>query len=400
MTAETLNLSAGSAGQIHDRVDERQRVDWADWTLLGAFIAFLIGVGAFHEAWFDEAQAWLIGRDATPWEIVSRYARYEGSPPLWHLLLWAVQRFGLPYRAIWLVSATAAAFGGALVLFCSPLPRWVRWGTVFAYYPAYQYGVVARSYALDAALIPALAALYATRTDRPVLYALLIGLLANCNTHSFLLAAVLGVELVWTAARTGGWRRGKMQGALLLAATLATFAAWAAWPPPDINFATHKLSLSSSIRALVLATEPFMDRLDVWALGPPTPLSSLGAVVLVPVLMAPCIVLFWRAGVAWMFLAGTGVLVAFTAAKYGQPWHMGVVFLFWIFALWVSWGRGHHPVGAGLGYCGGRGPRGSRGLRARPLSRRADKPSPSVKRQNHGRRRWSEIVRRPAMDRS
>ena len=308
MTVESLSLLTKAEARGCVQAPAQRRAAWTDWAALGFFIAVVVGVGAFHEAWFDEAQAWLIARDSTPWEIVSRYARYEGSPPLWHLLLWAVQNLGLPYRAIWLVSATLAAIGAALVLLRSPFPSWVRWGAAFSYYPAYQYGVVARSYALDAALIPALAALYAKRLDRPLLFGLLIGLLANCNTHSFLLAGVLGADLAWAAIRSGGWRRAGVRGGLLLAGVLAAFAAWSTWPPGDVNFETHRLSITSFLRALTLATEPFVDRLDVWSLDPPNVWSRLGALVLTPILVVPCVVLFARARAGWLFLAGVGAL--------------------------------------------------------------------------------------------
>ena len=52
--------------------------------------AFLVvgGTGAiYHEMWRDEIQAWLLARDSTgPIDLLS-HMKYEGHPPLWHLLL-------------------------------------------------------------------------------------------------------------------------------------------------------------------------------------------------------------------------------------------------------------------------------------------------------------------------
>jgi hypothetical protein len=65
---------------------------------LSAFIfsAILAIVGPHHEPWFD-AQAWLIARDATLWDLLAHRVRYEGSPGLWHLLLWFLSRAGMPF---------------------------------------------------------------------------------------------------------------------------------------------------------------------------------------------------------------------------------------------------------------------------------------------------------------
>lgn len=33
-----------------------------------------------HEPWFDEAQSWLLARDANFFDLITKYLRYEGSP--------------------------------------------------------------------------------------------------------------------------------------------------------------------------------------------------------------------------------------------------------------------------------------------------------------------------------
>ena len=95
----SLGLKAGASG-LYDRAVLN--------TAFAVFVLSLLYVGFRHEAWFDEAQAWLIARDDTPWRILSQTARYEGTPPLWHLLLWAPAHLGYPYRGLWLISATLA----------------------------------------------------------------------------------------------------------------------------------------------------------------------------------------------------------------------------------------------------------------------------------------------------
>src|SRR5262249_189304 len=148
---------------------------------LAVFATLLIIVGPRHEPWFDEAQAWLIARDTSLWDMLAHRVRYEGTPGLWHLILWLATRAGLPFSGLWLISATLACIGAFLVLTRAPFPYWLRVGVVFSYFIAYQYAIVARSYALDVALIPALAAVFASRLQRPLLYGVLLGLAANAN---------------------------------------------------------------------------------------------------------------------------------------------------------------------------------------------------------------------------
>ena len=46
-------------------------------------VVVIIGL-YFHETWYDEAQAYLIARDASLHDIMFYLTHYEGHPPLWH----------------------------------------------------------------------------------------------------------------------------------------------------------------------------------------------------------------------------------------------------------------------------------------------------------------------------
>ena len=61
-------------------------------TVIAVFGAFI------HEPWFDEAQAYVVARDASLHDILFYLPHYEGHPPLWHLILKAALIFGLPYE--------------------------------------------------------------------------------------------------------------------------------------------------------------------------------------------------------------------------------------------------------------------------------------------------------------
>ena len=191
----------------------RGRAFVAQVLALAIYAAWVIGVGLHHEAWFDEMQAWLLARDNSFATLIGTYARYEGTPGLWHAILWVAARAGLPFGAIWVLSVSCAIVAAAVVLWRAPFPLPLRIGLLCTWYFGYQYSVVARGYCLDLMLLPVAASLFATRVQRPLGYGVVIGLLANINAFSFLAAGLLGLELLVRLAQA---RRLMLSGTIFL----------------------------------------------------------------------------------------------------------------------------------------------------------------------------------------
>src|SRR5215472_9725730 len=81
---ESENHPLGSASSSH----------WwriGDFAVLTLWIAVVGYTIQHHEKWADEAQAWLIARDLDLRTIWFHELRYEGSPGLWHTILWFAQ---------------------------------------------------------------------------------------------------------------------------------------------------------------------------------------------------------------------------------------------------------------------------------------------------------------------
>lgn len=312
---------------------------------LAVFVAMLAVVGPRHEPWFDESQAWLLGRDATLWDLLAHRVRYEGSPGLWHAILWLLSHAGMPFSYLWLVSAAFACGGAWVLLTRAPFPFWLRVGIVFSYFMAYQYAVVARSYALDLLLIPLAAATFAERLHRPVLYGLLLGLLANVNAHSFIIAAALSCEFLVALWRRGAWRQADVTGCAIYAAA-AIAAVLQALPPADAAFASAPEKSPEILRGVMMIAEAFVDRPDIWNSARPDGQSLLWGFAFSIALLIPSFLLFRRAGV--MSLAGAvfAGLLAFSILKFANAWHAGLLYLFWIFAIWIGWpSLGAFPTG-------------------------------------------------------
>ena len=309
-------------------------------TLVGAcawsvLLGLLLVGGRLHEPWFDEAQAWLIAQDSSPFQILTQVARYEGTPALWHLVLWGVQRLGLGYGGFYLVSAALALVGAWLVLFRSPFPPWMRVGVVFSYFFAYQYAVVARSYALDLALAPLLAWLFERRAERPLAYGVALGLLANTNAHSFVLAMPLGLDFAWTCARRGAGARGL--AAVLICGGLGVAAHLQAWPPHDPQFQSAGGVKPMAARPLVIFVEGLIERAATflpWGEGVRLFWSGVTMSLLV---LIPAAVLAAKAGRAFLASAMATALAVFYLVVYSNYWHSGMVFLTLLVILWISW---------------------------------------------------------------
>ena len=217
---------------------------WQNAAYAIAFIGFLslaTITGSHHEPWADEAQAWLIARDSTYWDIIVKYARYEGTPCLWHLILKTLILSGFRYQYLYLVSVFFSALGVFLFLFQSKFPAYLKITFPFTYFVLYQFTVVARSYCL---ILPALcfvAIIYEKRFLKPWLYSIALLLLSQICIYTLLIAGLLFVFYLKDLYKL---RKEEGQGALhkstlwslAMVALGFLLTALYVFPPSDLSF--------------------------------------------------------------------------------------------------------------------------------------------------------------------
>src|ERR1700758_2748549 len=108
-------MSTAAAEPAIMEQQERKTPDWwkrGDGAVLLAYACVTLWVMRYHEKWADEAQAWLIARDLDLRTIWFHELRYEGSPGLWHTILWIAQHiFHAPYGALGYIGMAGAAAG-------------------------------------------------------------------------------------------------------------------------------------------------------------------------------------------------------------------------------------------------------------------------------------------------
>jgi hypothetical protein len=279
-----------------------------------------------HEPWSDEAQSWLLGRDASlPW-LWGHLLHYEGTPGLWQTLVHALIRLGLSYSAYNFVSASLALAAVYLLLRYAPLPLFIRIALPFTYYLCYQYAVIARSYTLIAPLLFAVGAFYSQALRRMAWMTVLLSLLAAVSVHGLILSvciwATLYLPVHHSEPRASASERRNLAIATIAYCCVLIFLVASAWPAKDVAFAEHRgLSNLHLFPAVAKAglTGAFTGYL----------IASLAVIALsVPVL--------WRGGGWLFFLLATVAFCLFGTIVYTQLWHFGILYLAWLFAIWIS----------------------------------------------------------------
>ena len=135
-----------------------------------AFILLSLYLVPYHEHWADEVQAWLIAKEASFGDIITKIGHSEGHPVLWHLLLKSVflcfgSEINISYISIAVMSMTVM-----IIVFFYDIPLIYKLLLPFGYYFLYQYNIVARNYCLGYLALAILGVIYPKRFKSPYLY--------------------------------------------------------------------------------------------------------------------------------------------------------------------------------------------------------------------------------------
>lgn len=160
--------------------------------LLLVYIFALLCVVPLHELWRDETQAWCIARDLNLFDAYNM-ARVEGHPMLWYLILMPFAKLGCDVFVMQIISALLVFLAVFFLLFKSQFNNFIKTITIFSVGMLYYLPIVARNYALIPLFLFLLAHLYKTRKQHPILYAVLIILLANTHILMLGFACILSI---------------------------------------------------------------------------------------------------------------------------------------------------------------------------------------------------------------
>ncbi len=297
---------------------------WLDLGVFSGYVVALLVAVAHHEPWADEAQAWLVARDLPFWKMIFNEMHYEVSPGLWHALLWVAQHvFHAPYSAMNWIGAVLAAGGAALLIFCSPFPRPVRYLMSSSYYIAYQYAVIARPYVM-LLLFGGLAAIF-YRRRAPIPLATAIALLCGGSLHGAILAAAITLGAAWHVIVRHDWPVGPSRARYLIAGAIVGIGGMMvvviARPAPDTG--GEVLSLFSIAHFKTFTDLVSNTTAEPWVIG--------------ACLLLALTIFAIRSAEPIVFVAGVGGLFAFEWLVYALPHHLGAIVVAMVVCLWIAW---------------------------------------------------------------
>ncbi len=176
-----------------------------EWIVLIFFSISFVFISFFHEPWFDEAQAWMIAKDASIKELLFILPHYEGHPPLWHLILAIPAKLGVPFEiGLKTIGAMISVASASVLLFQSRLPRIVKVCVPFSYFFFYQYGIITRPYGLMMLILLIIGMNMSKRREHPWRIISLLGLLCLCSAYGIVLSGGIAVCLSYELIREKG----------------------------------------------------------------------------------------------------------------------------------------------------------------------------------------------------
>lgn len=325
-----------------------QRAGRFEWTVFGVFATLLALATMRHEMWRDELQAWLIARDSHSLLQLFHALHYEGHPALWYLLLYIPSHLSPNPASMQAINFAISAGLAWLLVSARMLPRPIRLSIVFSYFVFFQYGEIARSYALAVLLLFAAARCLTGEKQHRKLAIFLLAL--SLNTHVY--AAPVAVALAAWAFYFAKLKNLRGAGRLLRDREFLHAVAWlglsgmlaliTVWPAKDIVgpgavMPTIRQNLQDTVSTLWLV---FFPRL-------PGPLQIL----LRPLhasLEADCVLSLALLGIALLLLRGAAARIFFSACALmeiaamaftvGWPsvYHLGFIFAALIIACMLT----------------------------------------------------------------
>jgi len=333
--------------------------------VVSAYALFLAAGIARHELWRDEAQSWLIVRDAGSWRNLFHLLGYEGHPAVWYLLLRPLTYITHSPTAMQVLHGVIATTAAFVFVRFSPFTRAQKVLWCFGYYSLFEYGIISRNYSLGVLLLWTLCALWPRRRWAVIAMAIVLALLVNTNVFAALIAG--GFAVVWLGDTW--WRRSRDSTAadasstrlrwafaLSILSAASAFCLWTVYPAEDslIRPAVARGHDAGATRAFLKhAARCFA---DIWQSYVPIPDlmtrrfwntnvlhldTRMGLVTGVTLSVGLLIAAVWslrrsRAAVA-MYLVATTLLVTGIAALLPDAMrHVGHLALAFITCAWVA----------------------------------------------------------------
>lgn len=308
--------------------------------ILYAVLSLIITL--YHEAWRDEAQAWLIARDCPNLLSMFKLMGYEGTPALWHLILYPFAKLGLPFIAMKFIHYLLNLLVAILIIKKAPFEIEQKVLLVFGYYLFYEYNVIARSYILTVLFLYLIAWCHKKRFEKPYLYITLLFCLANSTLYGSMFFGVIACLYLFESITEKRLSTLKVTVFTLSSILISISVILQVLPPSDLspelrtwNFSQSSIyCLQQMGRYLNFAFIPMQPlRVSFW-----NSLAYRGAWWLgVIIYFASLWTIFMsKKKIALIYLVITSGFLSILIFKYpGWCRHCGLIFMAFIFCVWL-----------------------------------------------------------------
>ena len=171
------------------KVHYNKPILWVVFVLYLILCAYAI---VHHELWGDEIHSWNISKGSAGYFNLIANTRYEGHPPVWYSILWAISKLTHDPSHIQAAQFVIAGLVVFLVLFFAPYPMLVKILLPFGYFFLFEYGIFTRNYAIGVLLAFNICMILNWQFyGKTTCYYVLLFLLSNTHLLAIILAASL-----------------------------------------------------------------------------------------------------------------------------------------------------------------------------------------------------------------
>lgn len=313
-----------------------------------------------HEHWFDENVAYMIAKYTSVKDILFYVPHYEGHPPLWHLVLKALDCTGLSFETVMIVASTIfTAIAIWLLLMYSPFPKWIKLVLPFTYFLFYQYGIIVRPYCMMMVAFFLMAMTFTNRNKKP--WRFVLSMIFLCLTSAYGIIISGGICIAWVVEivkdAVATWKRSisdEMQGkskelfvkllrdgrvkALFTILVVAVLLMIEIMPYPDthaIHAVVEKRSFLSIINRLTynfFCVIPDTFCYDVFEkTGSQVVFAAIAGIIIIALIIKT----LRKRKLSLYFIIPYILFAMFGSVVYMMSHHTGVINLFFIFILWI-----------------------------------------------------------------
>jgi hypothetical protein len=307
--------------------------------LIFTYAVAVIFISSYHEVWKDEVGVFSIIQNHPNFLDALDELKQYGHPFLWYGILWLFYQLIHAPIALQAAHITIAVLAVLVFILMSPLTLIEKILFLLGYFPLYEYAVISRNYGVSMLLLFVVAALYAFRFQRMVLYCVAVFFLAQTHVLSWILALFLSVFLALESTLNPNSSQEMKVPArtlyisftiLITGLAISFFTSF----PDKATRATHFLELSlptliqEFFKSFIQCFYASPKICDLFGIKNPLILSGLLCSFYFLILKRPIILMFFLAGF-WAFN------LFFNTVYFGAMRHYGLLYILLWTVFWI-----------------------------------------------------------------